>query len=189
MSVTHGVRKQPLFYSEVINFLKNVFPPENGYHYRDDFDGDLFIVGYNILRLVEIKSESEMKNVSTERGGRNPTFRSLREKIHSLSITQKPNGKYAGWLCYLAQLQNYLERMPDNVDIPNFEEIDLLFSIPYNRYNEFVETLAKVNEVYGISPPISWKLIHEYQNFIILVFKRDLVDAFFQDISQIVENS
>lgn len=183
------LRKQPLFYSEVIGYLKEIFPPECGYDYGDNFDGDLYINGYNILRIIEIKSESEVAIVSTERGGDNPTFAELRNKIHSLRITQRPNGKYAGWLCYLAQLKDYLERMPADIEIQTFAEVELLFSIPYDRFCEFSDTLKKVEEAYNINAPINWKLINGNKNIIIMIFKKDSVEDFFQKILQVPEDN
>ena len=90
-------RKQSLFYTDVIVYLRKIYPPEDGFNFKDDFDGDLFICKENFLSVVEIKSEKEVENVSTLRNGE--TFPALREKIHSLSLTRSPNGKYAGWLC------------------------------------------------------------------------------------------
>ncbi len=102
----HSDRHEILFCHDLLKFLEQKFPNAKFY---DDFGGnsrsEFYFTHNNDLFLVEAKSDIESK--STPWKGKN--FQSTRNAIRR-EITDKKDSKYARWIIFLAQVNDYAKR-------------------------------------------------------------------------------
>ena len=168
------VRGQTLFYTDAVNYLREIFPPDT-YTYSDDTAADLIISHESIIYVCEIKSEKECQDVSTTQG---KAFKDLREKINSLSfLKRRGDGKYKGWLAFLAQPWWYL----NNMESDNYTVKKNILIIPYDKFNDLKEAINIVNS--NVKRFLKFEtMIKRSQNVAVLIFKYEELCDFFQKI-------
>ncbi len=180
------LRGQTLFYTEAVNYLRKIFNTED-YDYIDNckgFTGDLIISSRNRkkLMMIEIKSENETEPVSTKKRG--STFFKLRKIIASLDKITSQN---QGWLAYIAQVWDYMDKFPvykKQVDITknNLKVFEDLLVIPANKRCELDGALRMFNLEYKIKIPQYTFLENQTKNIVVLIFKHNELDVFFNAV-------
>lgn len=182
------LRAETLFYSDVVAYLKQVFPPQD-FIYRDDFVGDLIIYRPNeVMFVIEIKSEKECDNVSSTKA---KAFEELRVRINSLKIFDKNSkGKYKGWLAFIAQPWDYYvsNKLPNCIESNSFDEIEIVLAFPYDKLGDCMHAINEVSENYKFNKPRMRRLYKIESNIIILFFEFMSVNSFFENIKNINEN-
>lgn len=179
-------RKQTLFYADAVNILRSIYKPRD-YTYREDFNGDLIILRNNDhLITVEIKSEREVKRLSTLSGR---TFEDLRRKINSLNcFSERGSGKYKGWLAILAQCWDYMQNgLPTDINGNSFAIRDDILVIPYNKKAELKTALQKLSLPYDSNMRIPRPKVHDYpaDNMSVLIYDHESLNLFFDQVRQV----
>lgn len=183
-------RKQTLFYADVVNLLRFIYPPKD-YIYRDDFNGELIILrNSEHLIAVEIKSEKEVDKLSTQSSG--TTFKVLRNKINSLRcFTNRGDGKHKGWLAILAQCWDYMQNgLPSDIQRDTFSIKEDILVLPYDKKVELNTALCNLYKYYQtIQIPEPTILDYPTDNISILIYRHDHLDSFFNGVQKIDNES
>ena len=178
-------RKQTLFYTDAVNLLRSIYLPKD-YKYRDDFYGELIILrNSDHLITVEIKSEKEVENLSTQSGN---TFKELRDKINSLRcFTSRGDGKHKGWLAILAQCWDYMQNgLPADIQRNTFSIKEDILVLPYDKKGELKTDLCMLHtHCPTIQFPEPTILDYPTDNISILIYMHDHLDSFFKEVQQI----
>jgi hypothetical protein len=135
--MTRSERHEILFCHDLLKLLEHNYP--NSYFF-DDFDGhsraEFYFSNNDEIYIVEAKSDIEAK--STPWNG--PRFQDKRDAIKK-EFPNSTNSKYARWLIYLAQLNDYAERFD------KFTSFQTMLGLPFDRIEDAIHGIEMLKEV------------------------------------------
>lgn len=137
-------RREILFCRDLLKFLEHKYPSAN---FHDNFKGrsrsEFYFSSNDDIWIVEAKSDIEAKSTPWK-GSR---FQDKRDAIRR-EFPNRNDSRYARWIIYLTQLNDYAERFEEVRDFKT------MLGIPHNRLEDAkrgIEMLIEKKRLSGIN--------------------------------------